>query len=164
MFFKNPKRHYSIQKLKPYNKTDYLQSLTEQLNQIDRQIEITNKAILDAQVVKFRYLFSTNNNFFLGLQKKMIESNVNKSLQWHLLDLKDLRGKRRKVQTSIDILTGNVWSRRIRNLSKFLLLISILLTSTAIFIITIFASISLIPLLVIAMLIIVFFKLLEKVN
>ncbi len=162
MFSKNPNKSYSIQKSRSYNQTQYIQNLTEELNHINRQIEITNKAIIDAQAVKVRSFFSSNNNVFLALQKRMIESNIKKSMEWHFIKLKDLRNERRQLQRAIDACTGKVWSRRIENFSNLLLLISISLIATAILIMAIIASLSIIPILIITMIAIVSFQSFRK--
>ena len=145
MLFQNSKRNHSIQRVHPYQKDASIKPLVEKIKFLEKEIAETNKAIFEAQLVKIRSLFSQNTNILIGIQKKLVESNADKSIRWHLSKLFELKKEQTVLQNRIDKLTGKVWPKRISKLLVWLGIMTIFLVFLSILIIGIFAAVYLLP-------------------
>ncbi len=145
MLFRSSKKTYSIQRVDQYQNENSITALIERVKYLELQIAEVNKAILEAQVVRIRSLFSKEKNFLIGIQKRMVESNVERSMKWHLYRLSELKKEQRDVQYKIDLFTGQIWPKRMAGLIRLLLYMISTLIVLAILIMGIFAAIYLIP-------------------
>ena len=155
-------RVYSIRKFEGNQSYGSIKSIVGRLKEIEYQIHITSQSILEAQLVKFRSVFSKNNNFFDGLQKKVVESSVNTSLKWHQEQLIALRKERIHLQLELVNLTGRRWQRKIIKLIKLVSILIGILISILFLIIGIFTTLYLLPFFI--MLLFAFMILNKKIN
>ena len=125
-FFKHEKS-YSIQRFRELKTNDHKKFLLDRIKFLDSQITDTSKAIFQAQSVRVRSLFSQENGFFGGLQKKLVESSVENSINWHQSQLIELTKERNKLQHQLDKLTGQVWPKRLRKYFTYFIFWGVLL-------------------------------------
>ncbi|KGG12674.1 MULTISPECIES: hypothetical protein [Prochlorococcus] len=131
-------------KIIQYKYSSYQTSLLSKIQSLDREINETTNAILEAQTVRVRSFFSQEGNFWNGLQRKIVDSNAQKSVAWHQRQLFDLKIERNKLQDHFDKLAGRFWLKKIIRFSIALaLILLIVLIVTA----SLFAFISLLPIL-----------------
>jgi len=71
--------------------------LEDKIIEIDQRILETNKALLEAQIVKFRSTFSNSNNFLEKIGKNVYKKKVDDSIKWYQKDLKELYLKRKTL-------------------------------------------------------------------
>ena len=57
--------------------------LEDEIIEIDQRILETNKALLEAQIVKFRSTFSNSNNFLEKIGKNVYKKKVDDSIKWY---------------------------------------------------------------------------------
>ena len=95
-----------------------ISSLIEQITTIDKQIQRTSNAIIEAQVVRVRSLLSREANIFNSFQKKIVVSKATSSVEWHQKQLFMLNQHRKELQIKLDTLTGETWRRRIDNIIR----------------------------------------------
>ena len=145
MVFRNSKRIHSIHRVHHYEKDVSIKFLINRIHLIEKQIAETNRAIFEAQSVKIRSFFTQEKNFLTGLQKKLVESNANKSIKWHLDKLLELRKQKRFLQERLDRLTGKFWSKKISSLFIAFSIVIIFLLSLITLIVGIFTAIYLLP-------------------
>ena len=62
--------------------------LEDKIIEIDQRIFETNKALLEAQIVKFRSTFSNSNSFLEKIGKNVYKKKVDDSIKWYQKDLK----------------------------------------------------------------------------
>ncbi len=138
-------RVYSIKRFEGNPSSDDIKSINWRLKEIEREIQITSQAILEAQLVKFRSIFFKSNNLFDGFQKRIVESSVNTSVQWHQQKLMELRKEKVKLQLNLDQLTGKGWERKTLRLIRITFIVIGLLISFLFLILGIFAALYLLP-------------------
>ena len=138
-------RVYSIKRFEDNASSVSPQSLVERLKEVDSQIQITSQAILEAQLVKLRSVFFKSNSILDGFQKRIVESSVNTSVQWHQNHLRELREEKVKLQLHFDQLTGRAWQRKSIKLIRLFLMLIVVLISSLFFIMGIFTVIYLLP-------------------
>ncbi len=154
-------RVYSIKKYDGSYSAGDIQSIIKRLNEIDRQIQFANKSIVEAQLVRFRSLFFKSNNILDGFQKRIVETSADKSVQWHLKELFELRGERRKLQLNYDRLTGKAWQRKLIKLIQLISIGLILLIAISFIILGLFAALYLLP---VFLMLILGFLILQKIK
>ncbi|AAP99763.1 MULTISPECIES: hypothetical protein [Prochlorococcus] len=146
--FKKRKKIFSITQVNRSYTHNPVQSLIQEIKEIDSQIQLTSRAIFEAQIVRLRSLFSNQKNLFMGFQKRIIESSANTSAQWHQSQLIALNHERKKLQIELDKLTGRTWQRRFQNWWQSFVVISMLFISISFLIMGLFAALYLLPILV----------------
>ena len=140
---------YQIIKIDKNSSFDQTHQLTEDLEKLDRQIQITIQAILQAHIVRIRSILFKKNNIFDSFQKKIVESKANNSAQWHQKQLFILIKDRKELENKFNKLTGRTFTRRINiYLGKLSLVLTFIIFSFLI-IICLFTAIYLIPFLAI---------------
>ena len=109
----------------PYNSDENF-SLQDQLNtniiEIEQKISENSKALVDAQIVKFRSTFSRSNNFIDQIGKNIYKTKLEESINWHQKQIKELYLKRRELEINLEKLKGIFWLNRIK---RFLRIIGI---------------------------------------
>ena len=107
--------------------------LEDKIIEIDHRILETNKALLEAQIVKFRSTFSNSNNFLDKIGKNVYKKKVDDSIKWYQKDLKELYLKRKTLQINLEKIKGIFWLNRIKRFLKASLIIFFILLSLLIF-------------------------------
>ena len=107
--------------------------LEDKIIEIDQRILETNKALLEAQIVKFRSTFSNSNNFLDKIGKNVYKKKVDDSIKWYQKDLKELYLKRKTLQINLEKIKGIFWLNRIKRFLKASLIIFFILLSLLIF-------------------------------
>ena len=93
----------------------------------------TNKALLEAQIVKFRSTFSNSNNFLEKIGKNVYKKKVDDSIKWYQKDLKELYLKRKMLKINLEKIKGIFWLNQIKRFLKTSLIILFILLSLLIF-------------------------------
>ena len=107
--------------------------LEDKIIEIDQRILETNKALFEAQIVKFRSTFSNSNNFLEKIGKNVYKKKVDDSIKWYQKDLKELYLKRKTLQINLEKIKGIFWLNRIKRFLKASLIIFFILLSLLIF-------------------------------
>ena len=101
--------------------------LEDKIIEIDQRILETNKALLEAQIVKFRSTFSNSNNFLEKIGKNVYKKKVDDSIKWYQKDLKELYLKRKTLKINLEKIKGIFWLNRIKRFLKTSLIIFFIL-------------------------------------
>ena len=107
--------------------------LEDKIIEIDQRILETNKALLEAQIVKFRSTFSNSNNFLEEIGKNIYKKKVDDSIKWYQKDLKELYLKRKILKINLEKIKGIFWLNQIKRFLKTSLIILFILLSLLIF-------------------------------
>ena len=125
-FFKFLKNKKNIsQKIVKYNtKQDY--SVQDEINikieEIDQKISESSKALLEAQIVKFRSTFSRSNSFLEQIGKNVYKTKLEDSINWHQKQLKELYIKRKELEIYLEKLKGIFWLNQIKRILRTILI------------------------------------------
>ena len=126
--------------------------LEDKIIEIDHRILETNKALLEAQIVKFRSTFSNSNNFLEKIGKNVYKKKVDDSIKWYQKDLKELYLKRKTLKINLEKIKGIFWLNRIKRFLKTSLIILFILLSLLIFLSGFMMMIYILPLVVLMVL------------
>ena len=120
-FFKhNPISHSEIVKYNLNKKFNLEDEMHLQIVEIDKQISENSKAIIEAQIVKFRSTISKSNNFIEIMSQNVYKVKLEDSINWHQKQLKELIIRRKKLQINLEKHKGIYWLNRIK---RFLMLV-----------------------------------------
>tara|TARA_B100000579_G_scaffold268714_1_gene221762 strand:+ start:464 stop:976 length:513 start_codon:yes stop_codon:yes gene_type:complete len=101
-------------------------NLQDQINQniieIDQQISENSKALVEAQIVKFRSTFSRSNNIIEQIGKNVYNTKLEDSINWHQKQLKELYSRRRELQINLEKLKGIFWVNQIKRFIRIILI------------------------------------------
>tara|TARA_Y100001968_G_scaffold271628_1_gene263370 strand:- start:75 stop:524 length:450 start_codon:yes stop_codon:yes gene_type:complete len=92
------------------------EKLKDQIIEIDQKISETSKALIEAQIVKFRSAFSKSNNFIEKIGENVYKLKLEESITWHQKELKELYYRRKELQTNLEKIQGVFWLNRIKRL------------------------------------------------
>ena len=162
MFFNNYKNRFSLATVNRYRSTDQIYFLQKQLQKIDKEIADVTRALLEAQVVKVRSMFSSNNNFIQEIQQKMVQSTVNNSFIWHQRKLLELNKEKSLLQNKLDRLTGQLWPKRFKKIFLWILLVSSFIVVIGVLLMGLIAAIYFLPILIITTIGILFIRKLSR--
>ena len=95
-------------------KLDLQNQLQLQIIETDKKISENSKALLDAQIVKFRSTLTKSNNLIEKIGKNIYKEQVEDSIIWHQKKLKELYFRRKKLQINLDKIQGIFWINRIK--------------------------------------------------
>ena len=126
--------------------------LEDKIIEIDQRILETNKALLEAQIVKFRSTFSNSNNFLEKIGKNVYKKKVDDSIKWYQKDLKELYLKRKTLTINLEKIKGIFWLNRIKRFLKTSLIILFILLSLIIFLSGFMMMIYILPLILLMVL------------
>ena len=118
-FFKN--RRNSNQKIVKYNfnkKFDLEEEMNIQILEINQKISENSKALVEAQIVKFRSTLSKSNNFIDKLGQNIYKVKLDDSINWHQQKLKELYFTRKKLKIKLEKYKGIFWLNRIKRFLK----------------------------------------------
>ncbi len=99
------------------------EQLRHQLQKIDNEINETSKRLVEAQSVNLRSYLNSNNGMWANIQRKRHRNASLESIRWHLRHLKELIITRVKTQGAIDRINGEYWSKRLKLLIFFIVLV-----------------------------------------
>ena len=126
--FKNKKD--SSNDIVQYDKDTSL-TLQDQINNeikyINQQISINTKALIEAQIVKFRSTFTKSNNFIEKIGKNVYKTKLDKSISWYQKDIKNLYLRRRELEIELEKIKGIFWFNQIKRFFKIILIIFLIL-------------------------------------
>ena len=134
-------------------KFDLEDQITNKIIEIDHKILETNKALLEAQIVKFRSTFSNSNNFLEKIGKNVYKKKVDDSIKWYQKDLKELYLKRKNLKINLEKIKGIFWLNRIKRFLRTTLIIFFILLSLFIFLSGFMIIIYLLPLIILIFLV-----------
>ena len=131
------------------NKSFALQDqINTKIQEIDRNISENSKALVEAQIVKFRSTFSRANNFIDQIGRNVYKTKLEESINWHQKQLKELYLRRRELEINLEKLKGIFWLSRIKRLLKLILIGSFVFFSLFIFLSGFMIIIYLMPLII----------------
>ena len=148
-FFKNKK--YSSNKIIKYNssqKFDLENQINNKIIEIDQKISENGKALVEAQIVKFRSNFSTSNNFVDKIGKNIYKKKLDESINWYQSELKELYVKRRALEINVEKIQGIFWLNRLKRFLTIILIGFFILLSLLIFLSGFMIVIYLLPLII----------------
>ncbi len=90
--------------------------------EIDQKISNTSKNLVEAQIVKFRSIFSKSNNFLEQIGKNVYKTKLEDSINWHQKQLKELYRSRKELEIKLEKLKGIFWLNRIKRLLRTILI------------------------------------------
>ena len=126
--FKNKKD--SSNDIVKYDKDTSL-TLQDQINNeikyINQQISINTKALIEAQIVKFRSTFTKSNNFIEKIGKNVYKTKLDKSISWYQKDIKNLYLRRRELEIELEKIKGIFWFNQIKRFFRIILIIFLIL-------------------------------------
>tara|TARA_Y100001968_G_scaffold184429_1_gene168957 strand:- start:612 stop:1121 length:510 start_codon:yes stop_codon:yes gene_type:complete len=135
-----------IVKYKSNNRYDIEDQLNNEIIEVNRQISQNSKALIEAQIVKFRSSFSKSNNFIEKIGKNVYKQKIEDSINWHQEQLKELYSKRKKLQINLEKIKGIYWLNQIKRFIKIILIGFLVLLSLFVFLSGFMIMIYLLPL------------------
>ena len=111
-------------KNKSFNLQDHIYN---EINYIDQKISENSKALVEAQLVKFRSTFSKSNNFIEKIGKTAYKSKLEESINWHQKDIKNLYLRRKELVIELEKHQGIFWLNQIKRLFGIMLIIFLIL-------------------------------------
>jgi len=121
--FKNKKKKSN--KIIQYNSNkrfDLQEQINLQITEIDQKISENNKALVEAQIIKFRSTFSRPNNFIEQIGKNVYKTKLEDSINWHQKELKELYLTRKGLEINLEKLQGIFWLNRIKRFLRIILI------------------------------------------
>tara|TARA_B100000902_G_C26910332_1_gene716528 strand:- start:125 stop:634 length:510 start_codon:yes stop_codon:yes gene_type:complete len=133
-FFKYKKK--SSQKIVQYNSSQnfsFQDQINAQILEIDQKIFENSKALVEAQIVKFRSTFSRSNAFTELIGKNLYKNKLEASINWHQKQLKELSLTRRELEIKLEKLKGIFWLNQIKRILRIILIGFLIFLSLFIF-------------------------------
>ncbi len=131
--------------------------LQDQINieiiDIDQKISENSKALVEAQIVKFKSAFSRSNNFIEQIGKNVYKTKLEDSINWHQKQLKYLYLRRRELEINLEKLKGIYWINKIKRILNFILIGFFILSTLFIFLSGFMIIIYLLPLIILIFLV-----------
>ena len=117
IFFQHKKNsNYKIVKYKLNKELELQEKLKDQIIEIDKKISENSKALIEAQIVKFRSTFSKSNNFIEKIGENVYKLKLEESINWHQKEIKVLYCSRKELQKKLEKIQGVFWLNRIKRL------------------------------------------------
>ena len=151
-FFKQSKsKHHDIVKYDSNKKFDLEEEINLKIIEIDKEISENSKALMEAQIVKFKSTFSQSKNFFESLGKNVYKKKLEESIQWHQTQLKSLYLRRKELQIKLEKLKGIFWVNRVKRLLRLIFISFLILLLLFIFLSGFMIIVYLLPLIILIM-------------
>ena len=146
-FFKqSQKNNHEIMKFNPNQAFNLQEEMNLQIIAIDKKISENSKALMEAQIVKFRSTFSQSENIIETIGKNVYKKKVEESIKWHQNQLKELYLKRKELQINLEKLKGTFWLNKIKRLLQLIFISFFILIGLFIFLSGFMIIIYLLPL------------------
>ncbi len=143
MLFSKRKKVHTLSRV-----DDSIGTLRTRINRLDAQIADISRQIFNAQTVRFRSAFTTNNNLLGNFQKRFVENSAAQSVQWHRNRLIEITKERDKLQDLLDRYTGQYWSKKIKKFFVLSLAWAGLFLVFTVILVGFFASLYILPLII----------------
>ena len=131
--------------------------LQDQINieiiDLDQKISENSKALVEAQIVKFKSTFSISNNFIEQIGKNVYKTKLEDSINWHQKQLKYLYLRRRELEINLEKLKGIYWINKIKRILNLILIGFFILSTLFIFLSGFMIIIYLLPLIILIFLV-----------
>ena len=151
-FFKQSQsKHHDIVKYDSNKKFDLEEEINLKIIEIDKEISENSKALMEAQIVKFKSTFSQSKNFFESLGKNVYKKKLEESIQWHQKQLKSLYIRRKELQIKLEKLKGIFWVNRVKRLLTLIFISFLILLLLFIFLSGFMIIVYLLPLIILIM-------------
>ena len=121
--------------------------------EIDQKISENSKALVEAQIVKFKSTFSRSNNFIEQIGKNVYKTKLEDSINWHQKKLKYLYLRRRELEINLEKLKGIYWINKIKRILNLILIGFFILSTLFIFLSGFMIIIYLLPLIILIFLV-----------
>jgi len=116
-FFKYRKNSsHEIIKYTSNKKLNLQEQINDEIREIDEKISENSKALVEAQIVKFRSTFSKSNNLIERISQNVYKKKVEESINWHQKALKELYFRRKGLQINLEKIKGVYWQNQIKRL------------------------------------------------
>ena len=146
-FFKQcQNNNHKIVKFNPNKEVDLQEEINLKIIAIDKKISENSKALMEAQIVKFRSTFSQSKNFIETIGDNVYKKKVEESINWHQKQLKELYFRRKELQITLEKLKGVFWLNRIKRLLTLIFISFLILIVLFIFLSGFMIIIYLLPL------------------
>jgi len=146
-FFKQSQNNnHEIVKFNPNQEFNLQEEMNLQIIAIDKKISENSKALMEAQIVKFRSTFSQSENIIETIGKNVYKKKVEESIKWHQNQLKELYLKRKELQINLEKLKGTFWLNKIKRLLQLIFISFFILIGLFIFLSGFMIIIYLLPL------------------
>ena len=146
-FFKQRQNNnYNIMKFNPNKEFELQEEINLKIIAIDKKISENSKALMEAQIVKFRSTFSQSKNFIETIGENIYKKKVEESINWHQNQLKELYFRRKELQITLEKIKGVFWLNRIKRLLTFIFISFLILIVLFIFLSGFMIIIYLLPL------------------
>ncbi len=146
-FFKQSQNNnHEIMKFNPNQEFNLQEEMNLQIIAIDKKISENSKALMEAQIVKFRSTFSQSENIIETIGKNVYKKKVEESIKWHQNQLKELYLKRKELQINLEKLKGTFWLNTIKRLLQLIFISFFILIGLFIFLSGFMIIIYLLPL------------------
>jgi len=146
-FFKQSQNNnHKIVKFNPNKEFDLQEEINLKIIAIDKEISENSKALMEAQIVKFRSTFSQSKNFIETIGDNFYKKKVEESINWHQKQLKELYFRRKELQITLEKLKGVFWLNRIKRLLTLIFISFLILIVLFIFLSGFMIIIYLLPL------------------
>ena len=133
-FFKQSlNNRHEIVKYDLNKKFDLEGEINLEIIDIDKNISENSKALMEAQIVKFRSTFSQSKSFIESIGQNVYKKKLEDSIQWHQKQLKDLYIRRKELQIKLEKLKGIFWINKIKRLLSLIFISLIVLLLLFIF-------------------------------
>ena len=139
---------YEIVQYNSNKKFDLQNQINIQIKEIDQKISENSKALIEAQIVKFRSNFSKSNTFIENIGRNIYKTKLEDSINWHQKQIKELYFRRRELQINLEKIKGIFWINRIKRLLTILLIGFFVLLSLFIFVSGFMIMVYLMPLII----------------
>ena len=143
--FSRTNKVVALQRIDLSRNADPVGSLQARLESLERQIAETSRALIQAQAVSVRSMFSGSSDFLGGVQKKIVESSARNSVTWHQSRLLEMTQERRELQNQLDQLTGQIWPKRLRRWLLWAGIGAALIVAGTVFIMGVITAVYLLP-------------------
>ena len=146
----------SSQEIVKYNSNkelNFQDQLKLEIIEIDKNISENSKALIEAQIVKFRSTFSKSNNFIEKIGENIYKVKLEESITWHQQQLKELYFRRKELQINLEKLKGTFLLNRLKRFLALILTGCLMLLALFIFLSGFMIIIYLLPLILLIILI-----------
>ena len=133
LFKINKDSRYEIVQYDKNKRLNLQDQINNEIKYIDQKISLDSKALVEAQLVKFRSKFTKSNNFIENIGKNVYKTKLEESINWHKKDIRCLYLRRRELVKQLEKIQGIFWLNQIKRLFGIILIIIIILLLLLIF-------------------------------
>ena len=122
--FLKQKQNYSheILQYSPNQRSILQEQVNNKIIEINQKISENSKALVEAQIIKFRSTFSNSHNFLDQIRKNVYKTKLDDSISWHQKELKELYVNRKELEITLEKLKGIFWINQIKRFLKIMLI------------------------------------------